>query len=178
MKCVRAYRLSRTISVCIAIDALEHVYQRAYWVLKRLLVYLIARCFTFITKAKMSSAYAIQVWDRRNTSVVFYGSLFCLFVYSRLGYFSAIQRLSPLLVTGLQISNQWLFFVPHLLRHGTSVYTVSFEGPAPMSHSGIRTGDARITRSLRLRSNHCATRAMRIRVRMGLLYEVEMAVYL
>jgi hypothetical protein len=50
--------------------------------------------------------------------------------------------------------------VPHLLRHGTSVYTVSSEGPALTSHSGIRTGDARIIRSLRLRSNHCATRAV------------------
>jgi hypothetical protein len=38
---------------------------------------------------------------------------------------------------------QWGFlFVPHLLRHWTSVYTVSPEGPAPTSHSGIRTGDA------------------------------------
>ena len=47
--------------------------------------------------------------------------------------------------------------MPHLLRHGTSVYTVSSEGPAKTSRSGIRTGDARIIRSLRLRSNHCAT---------------------
>jgi hypothetical protein len=51
------------------------------------------------------------------------------------------------------------FFVPHLLRHGTSVYTASHEGPAPTTHIGVRTGDARITRSLRLCSNHCATRA-------------------
>jgi hypothetical protein len=41
------------------------------------------------------------------------------------------------------------FFAPNLLRHGTSVYTVSFT-----SHSGIRTGDAGINRSLRLRSNY------------------------
>jgi hypothetical protein len=40
------------------------------------------------------------------------------------------------------------FFVPYLLRHGTSVYTVSSEGPAPKSYSRIRTGDARTTRSL------------------------------
>jgi hypothetical protein len=54
---------------------------------------------------------------------------------------------------------QWGFFVPHLLRHRTSVYTVSSEGTAPTSHSGIRTGDAKINRSLCLRSNHCTTRA-------------------
>jgi hypothetical protein len=42
---------------------------------------------------------------------------------------------------------------------GISVYTVSSEGPASTSHSGIRTGDARVTRSLHLRSNHCAKRA-------------------
>jgi hypothetical protein len=41
-----------------------------------------------------------------------------------------------------------IFIVPHLLRHGTSVYTVSSERPAPTSHSGIRTPDARIIRSL------------------------------
>jgi hypothetical protein len=32
-----------------------------------------------------------------------------------------------------------IFIVPHLLRHGTSVYTVSSERPAPTSHSGVRT---------------------------------------
>jgi hypothetical protein len=37
-----------------------------------------------------------------------------------------------------------IFVVPHLLRHGTSVYTVSSKRPAPTSHSGIRTPDARI----------------------------------
>jgi hypothetical protein len=46
------------------------------------------------------------------------------------------------------------------MRHGTSAYTVSPEGPAPTSHSGIRTGDARIIRSLFLRSNHCAKKKM------------------
>jgi hypothetical protein len=43
-----------------------------------------------------------------------------------------------------------IFIVSHLLRHGTSVYTVSSERPTPMSHSGIQTPDARIIRSLRL----------------------------
>jgi hypothetical protein len=37
-----------------------------------------------------------------------------------------------------------IFIVPHLLRHGASVYTASSERPAPTSHSGIRTPDARI----------------------------------
>jgi hypothetical protein len=41
-----------------------------------------------------------------------------------------------------------IFIVPHLLRHGTSVYTVSSERPVPTSHSGIRTPDAMIIRSL------------------------------
>jgi hypothetical protein len=55
---------------------------------------------------------------------------------------------------------QWgFFFVPNLLRHGTSVYIVSSEGPAHTSDSGIQTEDARITRFLRLHSNHCAMRA-------------------
>jgi hypothetical protein len=48
---------------------------------------------------------------------------------------------------------QWgFFFMPHLLRNGTSVYIVSSEGPAPTSHSGIRTRGARITRFPHLRS--------------------------
>jgi hypothetical protein len=35
--------------------------------------------------------------------------------------------------------------VPHLLqKHWTSVYKVSLEGPAPTSHSGTRTRDAKI----------------------------------
>jgi hypothetical protein len=41
-----------------------------------------------------------------------------------------------------------ILMVPHLLRHRTSVYTVSFERLQPTSHSGIRTPDARIIRSL------------------------------
>jgi hypothetical protein len=63
----------------------------------------------------------------------------CLFVYSCTRNFSAIWRLSPLPVTGLQIlayaRRSWPFFiVPHLLRHGTSVYPVSSEIPTPTSH--------------------------------------------
>jgi hypothetical protein len=49
--------------------------------------------------------------------------------------------------------------VPHDVRQWTSVYTVSFERLASTSHNGIRTCDARITRSLHRRFNHCATRA-------------------
>jgi hypothetical protein len=29
------------------------------------------------------------------------------------------------------------FYVPHLLQYGTSVYTVSSQGPVPMSHNGF-----------------------------------------
>jgi ubiquitin-protein ligase len=36
------------------------------------------------------------------------------------------------------------------------VYMVSAEGPAPMSHSEIWTGEVRIIRSLHHSSNHCA----------------------
>jgi hypothetical protein len=41
--------------------------------------------------------------------------------------------------------------VSHLLQQGTSVYTVSSERPVPTTHSGIRTCDARIIRSLHRR---------------------------
>ena len=37
-----------------------------------------------------------------------------------------------------------IFIVPHLLRHGTLVYTVSSERPAPTSHSGVRTPNSKI----------------------------------
>jgi hypothetical protein len=57
----------------------------------------------------------------------------------------------------MAFSSAGSFSCQHLQRHGISVYTVSSEGPASMFHSGIRTGESRITRSLRLRSNHCAT---------------------
>jgi hypothetical protein len=66
-----------------------------------------------------------------------------------------------------------LYFSP-LCRYfscetGPSVYTVSSVGLAPTSRSGIRTGDARIIRSLRLRSNHCATRAAHLVLRVWLI---------
>jgi hypothetical protein len=98
------------------------------------------------------------------------GLFICLFVFSRLSNFSAIRRLSPLPVTGLHLdpclalmafSNEGSFSCQHLLRHGTTVYTVSSERPAFTSQSGIRTGDAKITSLLRLRSNHCSTRAVK-----------------
>jgi hypothetical protein len=41
-----------------------------------------------------------------------------------------------------------IFIVPYLLRHGTLVFTVSSERPAPTSNSEIRTPDARIIKSL------------------------------
>jgi hypothetical protein len=43
------------------------------------------------------------------------------------------------------------------MQHGTSVYTISSEGLAPASHSGIQTHDVRFIRSLHCRSNHCVT---------------------
>jgi hypothetical protein len=64
----------------------------------------------------------------------------CLFVYSHASNFSAIWWLSPLPVTGPQIlglcsalrvfKQGGIFIVPHLLQHGTSVYTVSSERPS------------------------------------------------
>ena len=87
-----------------------------------------------------------------------------LFVYSRLSeqFFSYPAAVT---ITGDRAANIDLclallaFIVLHLLRHGTSVCTVSSEGQAPTSHSGIQTGDARIIRSLYFSSNHCATPA-------------------
>jgi hypothetical protein len=49
-------------------------------------------------------------------------------------------------------TSEGCFSCQHLLRLRTSVYTVSSEGQAPMSHSGIRTRNSRIIRSLRLRT--------------------------
>jgi hypothetical protein len=51
----------------------------------------------------------------------------------------------------------------HLLRHGASVYSVSSKGPTPTSHSGIRTRNIRIIRSLCVRSN-LATRARKLNI--------------
>jgi hypothetical protein len=42
-----------------------------------------------------------------------------------------------------------VFVVPHLLRHGASVCTVSSKRPTLTSHNGIRTPDARIIISFR-----------------------------
>jgi hypothetical protein len=44
--------------------------------------------------------------------------------------------------------------VSHLLRNGTSLYTLSSERPAPPSHTWIRNHDAMIIRYLRRLSNH------------------------
>jgi hypothetical protein len=41
-----------------------------------------------------------------------------------------------------------IFIMPHLLRHGTSIYTVSPERPEPTSHSGVHTPNSRFIRSL------------------------------
>jgi hypothetical protein len=49
--------------------------------------------------------------------------------------------------------------MPHLLRHGTLVYTVLFEGPASTSQSWIQTRDVRIIKFLRRRSRRCAIQA-------------------
>jgi hypothetical protein len=84
-------------------------------------------------------------------------NLYCLFVNSHTSNFSAILRLSPF---AANVGMQWGFiYVPKLLRHGTTVYTVSSKGPVPTSHSGIQTCDVRIFKSLRRRSNHSASRA-------------------
>jgi hypothetical protein len=54
----------------------------------------------------------------------------------------------------MAFSSKGSFFAPHLLRHRISVYTISSEGPAPMSHSGIRTDNVKTIISLHLHSNH------------------------
>jgi hypothetical protein len=91
----------------------------------------------------------------------------CLFIYSRLSNFQLFvscrhYRWHGCTFKPIMLSNHgfWLwgfFYVPHLLRHGISVYTVSSEKPAPMSHSRIRTRDVRVIRSLRRRTNRCVT---------------------
>jgi hypothetical protein len=53
-----------------------------------------------------------------------------------------------------------IFTMPHLLRHGASVYTVSSERPAPTSHSGIKPPTQGSSDHCARSSNHCATRAM------------------
>jgi hypothetical protein len=76
-----------------------------------------------------------------------------MFVYSCLSNFSAIRRLSPLPVTGLQSLALIAFSsaTPTATRD-LGLHDVVQRTGTP-SHSGVRTGDARITRSLRLRSN-------------------------
>jgi hypothetical protein len=83
-------------------------------------------------------------------------------VYSRLSNFfsyPAVFTITGDRVTNLHLclalaafSSEGSFSCQHLLRLGTSVYKVSSEGPAPMSHSGIRTRDSRIIKSLHLRT--------------------------
>jgi hypothetical protein len=83
----------------------------------------------------------------------------CFFVFSRTRNFSAVWRLSPLPVTGLQILPYARCSVP-LSREGSlSCHTYCDTGPrfirshpkdwALTSQSGIRTPDARIIKSLR-----------------------------
>jgi hypothetical protein len=52
-----------------------------------------------------------------------------VFLFANLGLCSALRA----------FEQGGIFIMPHLLRHGTSVYTVSSEKPAPTSHSGVRT---------------------------------------
>jgi hypothetical protein len=87
----------------------------------------------------------------------------CLFVHILTSNFSAIWWLLPLPAANLDLclartdfSSEDFFYMPHLLQHETSVYTVSSERLTPTSHSGIRTRNIRIIRSLYHRSNHCA----------------------
>jgi hypothetical protein len=80
-----------------------------------------------------------ELWIQSKNTIV------CSFVYSHTSNFSAIWWLSPLPVTGLQIlglcsalgafKQGGIFIVSHLLRHGTSVYTVSSETQACRSIS-------------------------------------------
>jgi hypothetical protein len=109
--------------------------------------------------------------------------LFCLIIYSHTSNF--FNYLAPVTITGKGAANLDLFLAlmtyssespftchtccdtgsryirshPRDRYPHPSVYTVSSEGPASASHSGIQTCDVRIIRSLRLRYNHCTTRA-------------------
>jgi hypothetical protein len=136
---------------------LRHAWGRGGSILTRILTGRVSDVKTYIIA---SEALSPRPWDLPLTlvSLMLRGrsrshGLCCyeVFAYST-SNFSAIRRLSPLPVTGLQIlayafEQGGIFIVPHLLRHGTSVYTISSERPAPMSHSGIRTPDVRIIRS-------------------------------
>jgi hypothetical protein len=95
--------------------------------------------------------------------------LICLSVYLFVSLFIAawafFSYLAAITVTGDGVANldpslALIAFCNEgsfLLRNRTSVYNVSFVGPAPSSHSGVQIGNVGITRSLRLRSNHCTT---------------------
>jgi hypothetical protein len=119
--------------------------------------------------------------DRANMMVYRVGKIFEIFAFvleipspkyheiQEFGQNFHISAIGPILIllgpTSLDLclvfmafSSEGYFSCQHLLRHGTSVYAVSSEGPAPTSERGIRTGDAKITRSLCLHSNHCAMR--------------------
>jgi hypothetical protein len=71
-----------------------------------------------------------------------------LFVLSRKSNFSAIWRLSPLTVTGLQfrsIFSTYSFYVPHLLRHRISVFKIISERPLIFSSEYHALGEGAIT---------------------------------
>jgi hypothetical protein len=61
-------------------------------------------------------------------------------------------------------SVEGLFYMPHLLRHRSLVYTVSSERPTSTSHGGIRIRDARIISFLRACSIHCVTRSLKMKM--------------
>ena len=58
-------------------------------------------------------------------------------------------KFCPILGTQCHWTGRDLFLCQHLLRHRTSVYMVSSEGPVSTSHSEIRTRDVRIESLLR-----------------------------
>jgi hypothetical protein len=77
----------------------------------------------------------------------------CLFIYLFIPQEQFFSYLAAVTITGVRAANSGLysalgsfeqggiFIVPHLLRHGASVYTASSERTAPTSHSGIRLID-------------------------------------
>jgi hypothetical protein len=88
-----------------------------------------------------------------------------LFVYSHLSNFfysyPAAVTISGDRAANLDLCLALMAFSSNGSFHATpaatpdlGLYGLISEGPAPTSHSGIRTSDARITRSLHLRFNH------------------------
>jgi hypothetical protein len=127
---------------------------------KRSLLYIFLGYIRFKT-VKMGSRTTsklctLQTTDYKMLKDIFLKNIYpkiifiCLIVLSRMSNFSAIWQLSPLPVKGLQIltygfSHWGLFHVPHLLRHGTSVFKLISERPVILTSDCCALDDGAIT---------------------------------